>query len=54
MEEKAPSTKERLKSIVNDFDNFDSEMKIGTRVIYKFGLIILFIISFDIATPRKR
>ena len=33
MEEKAPSTKERLKSIVNDFDNFDSEMKIGTRVI---------------------
>mmetsp|Transcript_22300 Transcript_22300/g.32460 ORF Transcript_22300/g.32460 Transcript_22300/m.32460 type:complete len:256 (-) Transcript_22300:274-1041(-) len=31
MEQKGPSTKERLKSIVNDFDSFDSEMKIGTR-----------------------
>ena len=27
-----PSTKEKLKSIVNDFDTFDSEMKMGTRV----------------------
>mmetsp|Transcript_5556 Transcript_5556/g.5714 ORF Transcript_5556/g.5714 Transcript_5556/m.5714 type:complete len:260 (-) Transcript_5556:45-824(-) len=26
-----PSTKERLKSIVDDFDHFDSEMKMGTR-----------------------
>jgi hypothetical protein len=27
-----PSTKERLSSIVQGFDSFDSEMKIGTRV----------------------
>ncbi len=27
-----PNTKDKLKSIVDDFDHFDSEMKIGTRV----------------------
>jgi hypothetical protein len=33
MEKKAlPSTKERLASVVQGFDSFDSEMKIGTRV----------------------
>lgn len=31
-ENKQPSTKERLAAIVNGFDDFDSEMKIGTRV----------------------
>eukprot|EP00596_Hydrurales_sp_CCMP1899_P004510 CAMPEP_0119038126 /NCGR_PEP_ID=MMETSP1177-20130426/6843_1 /TAXON_ID=2985 /ORGANISM="Ochromonas sp, Strain CCMP1899" /LENGTH=256 /DNA_ID=CAMNT_0007000277 /DNA_START=180 /DNA_END=950 /DNA_ORIENTATION=- len=30
-ENKQPSTKERLAAIVNGFDDFDSEMKIGTR-----------------------
>ena len=29
---KQPSTKEKLAAIVNGFDDFDSEMKIGTRV----------------------
>lgn len=33
MEKKEPpSTKERLASVVQGFDSFDSEMKIGTRV----------------------
>ena len=27
-----PSTKQKLAAIVNGFDDFDSEMKIGTRV----------------------
>jgi hypothetical protein len=40
MEEKA-STKERLKSIVNEFDQFDSEMKMGTRVSRLAGDIAL-------------
>ena len=31
-EDKMPSTKERLASIVKGFENFDSEMKIGTRM----------------------
>lgn len=31
--EKGPATKERLSSIVQGFDDFDSEMKSGTRVI---------------------
>jgi hypothetical protein len=30
-ENKQPSTKEKLATIVNGFDDFDSEMKIGTR-----------------------
>lgn len=30
--QKQPSTKEKLAAIVNGFDDFDSEMKIGTRV----------------------
>ena len=30
-ENKQPSTKEKLAAIVNGFDDFDSEMKIGTR-----------------------
>jgi hypothetical protein len=33
---KSPSTKERLASIVEGFDSFDSEMKIGTRVSKQF------------------
>ena len=31
-EDKMPSTKERLSSIMKGFESFDSEMKIGTRV----------------------
>ena len=31
-EDKMPSTKERLASIVQGFESFDTEMKIGTRV----------------------
>ena len=31
-EDKFPSTKERLASIVKGFENFDSEMKIGSRM----------------------
>ena len=29
---KAPTTKDKLASIVQGFDEFDSEMKVGTRV----------------------
>jgi hypothetical protein len=29
---KVPTTKEKLAGIVSGFDEFDSEMKIGTRV----------------------
>ena len=47
MEEK-PSTKDRLKSIVNEFDHFDSEMKMGTRVS---GLSDLVFRSFLIFNP---
>lgn len=31
-EDKMPSTKDRLASIVKGFENFDSEMKIGSRM----------------------
>ena len=31
MEEKGPSTKDKLASIVDGFSSFDTEMKIGTR-----------------------
>lgn len=31
MEKKVPTTKERLSSVVQGFDSFDAEMKIGTR-----------------------
>ena len=31
-EKNLPTTKQKLAAIVNGFDDFDSEMKIGTRV----------------------
>ena len=44
-QEKGPATKERLSSIVQGFDDFDSEMKSGTRVsisiLFYFQCIIL-------------
>lgn len=43
--EKDPSTKEKLASIVQGFDEFDIEMKRGTRVsrglLHAFALIVL-------------
>ena len=42
-ENKQPSTKEKLAAIVNGFDDFDSEMKIGTRVCH--------LLQFDIVKP---
>jgi len=32
MASKIPTTKDKLASIVQGFDDFDSEMKVGTRV----------------------
>ncbi len=37
--EKAPSTKDRLSSIVQGFESFDSEMKIGTRVSIIYSIL---------------
>lgn len=49
MEEKGPTTKERLRSIVNDFDSFDSEMKIGTRVF-----LVIFACSSAVTDVRSK
>lgn len=35
-----PSTKEKLATIVHGFDEFDTEMKRGTRVIFMHDIII--------------
>ena len=43
--EKGPSTKEKLSSIVHGFDEFDLEMKKGTRVRY---LLLFFFIFFTV------
>lgn len=39
-EEKGPSVKQKLDTIVSGFDDFDVEMKRGTRVSYKYRFIL--------------
>ena len=43
--EKGPSTKEKSSSIVHGFDEFDLEMKKGTRVRY---LLLFFFLFFSV------
>ena len=39
---RGPSTKEKLASIVEGFEQFDHEMKVGTRVFLSFLFVFLF------------
>jgi hypothetical protein len=47
-QQKGPSTKERLTTIVDGFDNFDNEMKIGTIIIIGINNTIIITITITI------
>ena len=54
--EKGPSTKEKLSSIVHGFDEFDLEMKKGTRVRYLLLLffVTVILINFQLTAKKRK
>ena len=50
-QQKGPSTKERLTTIVDGFDNFDNEMKTGTIIIIGIDIGINNTITITIPSP---
>lgn len=52
--EKGPSTKDKLSSIVHGFDEFDLEMKKGTRVILIDSFKMFEIIDVTCSKGEKR
>lgn len=52
---KEPTTKEKLQTIVSGFDDFDTEMKKGTRVSHPFSPVLISLdLSFILASTRER
>lgn len=52
--EKGPSTKDRLASIVQGFDDFDTEMKTGTRVGLFSEQVVCLFSPFCAAGPKGK